>query len=257
MSDSTQTIVLITGVARGLGKALLEAYLSRPNHTVIGTIRSGDPSTSPLLSLPTGPGSRVLLFTLESSNPSDYPALVTQIESAGITHLDVVIPNSGISPPPAPLATVRIESITSAFDVNALGTLRLFQGVRHLLEKAPRDTTKGSPKWVSMSSGAGSVASIEMFGIDRFAGYAISKIAVNWVTVAIHTSEKWLTAFAIHPGLVQTDMGNTGARTLGLEEAPTTIDEAVSKALATIDGATRETTSGKFLSTMDGTEVPW
>ncbi|KAL2813186.1 hypothetical protein BDW59DRAFT_154928 [Aspergillus cavernicola] len=252
MSDST--IVLITGVTRGIGKALLQAYLSRPNHTVIGTVRSiASPDSESLQSSPTAPGSRLLLFQLESSNANDYPNLVSKLEFSGIKHLDIVIPNAGISTTPSPLATVSIDDVTSAFEVNTVGTLRLYQAVRYLLEKSPG----GKPKWVSMSSGAGSLACVEPFGTSAVSGYAMSKAAMNWITLAMHSSDKWLTAFAIHPGLVQTEMGNKGARAMGMEEAPNTIEESITKTLATIDGSTREATSGKFLNVIDGTEVPW
>lgn len=41
-------IVLITGANRGIGKGLLEKYLARPNHTVIGTVRDPDHESSSL-----------------------------------------------------------------------------------------------------------------------------------------------------------------------------------------------------------------
>jgi norsolorinic acid ketoreductase len=47
---------------------------------------------------------------------------------------------------------------------------------------------------------------------------------------------------------VQTDMGNSGAVANGLTEAPTTIQESVDGIIDKIDNATREETSGKFIS---------
>ncbi|KAL4786963.1 hypothetical protein BJX76DRAFT_319654 [Aspergillus varians] len=251
MSDSTT--VLVTGVARGIGKGLAQAYLSRPNHTVIGTVRdTTSPTLDSLDSHPKAPGSRLILANLESTNPDDYPKLISTIQSAGVTHLDLVIPNAGVATPAGSPATVSTEDVTKVFEVNTLGTLRLFQATRGLLEKSP-----GTPKWVSVSSVVASITELEKFGTAVMAPYALSKTALNWLTVAVHASEKWLVAFAIHPGLVQTDMGNSGAKLLGFEEAPNTIEEAVTKTLATIDGATREGTSGKLLNVIDGAEIPW
>ncbi|KAL4742142.1 hypothetical protein BDV11DRAFT_212144 [Aspergillus similis] len=241
MSDST--IVLITGVARGIGQALAMAYLSRPNHTVLGTIRDPSaPSLSALSSHVPAHGSRLLLFTLESTNASHYSDLVSSLTTAGITHLDLVIANAGIARPVGTPASVDTEDVKNVFDVNALGTLRLFQVLRDLLEAGSNNGKR--PKWVSVSSGAGSIGGCELYGTYR-------------VAPAIHASEKWLTAFAIHPGLVQTEMGNKGAQIMGLKEAPNTVEEAVTKTVAAIDSATREDTSGKFLNVIDGTEVPW
>ncbi|KAL3441380.1 hypothetical protein BJX65DRAFT_313901 [Aspergillus insuetus] len=284
MSDST--IVLITGVARGLGKALTEFYLARPNHTVIGTVR--DPAAAnaqALLSSSTtsaAPGSKLHLLKLEATRAPDYASLPSSIKSLGITHLDIVIANSGISCSPTPLATISPEDVLNGYDVNTVGTLRLWQATRDLLEKS----SKG-PKWVSMSSGAGSIDGVKTYGTQWFSMYGMSKAGMNWLTVyvfhslyfiggvwqsplceggmlkissdgsAIHNSEEWLTAFAVHPGLVQTDMGNKGAREFGMEEAPNTIEEAITKTTAKIDGATREATSGRFWNVIDGVEFPW
>ncbi|KAL4943063.1 hypothetical protein BDV06DRAFT_190772 [Aspergillus oleicola] len=252
MPDSTN--VLITGVARGIGKALAEAYLARPNHTVLGTVRDTTAlSVESLKNHPTAPGSRLLLFTLESANPEDYPKLQSSITSTGVSHLDIVIHNAGAANPPGTPATVDLDAVVNVFNVNAVSTLRLFQVTRVLLEASPGK----EPKWMSVSSGAGTIGGCEAFQTYGVTPYALSKSGMNWITVAIHASEKWLTTFAIHPGLVQTDMGNKGAQMMGMKEAPNTIEEAVTKSMATIDGATREKTSGKYLNIIDGTEVPW
>ncbi|KAL2811269.1 hypothetical protein BJX63DRAFT_399557 [Aspergillus granulosus] len=251
MSDPT--VVLITGVARGLGKALTEFYLARPNHTVIGTVR--DPlaaNAQSLISSPTAVGSKLHLLKLEATNASDYQKLTSSIKGLQITHLDLVIANSGISCSSTPVATISPEAVLSAYDVNTVGTLRLYQAVRDLLEKS-----SNKPKWVSMSSGAGSIEGVKVYSTQWFSMYGMSKAAMNWLTVAIHNSEEWLTAFAVHPGLVQTEMGNKGAREFGMKEAPNTIEEAITKTTAKIDGATREATSGRFWNVIDGTEMPW
>ncbi|KAL3459992.1 hypothetical protein BJX64DRAFT_290642 [Aspergillus heterothallicus] len=252
MSDST--VVLITGVARGLGKAFTEFYLARPNHTVIGTVRDPSaPNAQSLYSLPKAAGSQLHLLKLEATNAADYPALTASItQDLKITHVDLAIANSGISCSPTPLHTIAPELVLSAYDVNTVGTLRLYQATRELLEKSSK-----SPKWVSISSGAGSIEGVKVYGTQPFSMYGMSKAAMNWLTVAIHNADGWLTAFAVHPGLVQTEMGNKGAREFGLEEAPNTIGEAITGVTARIDSATREETSGKFWNTIDGTEVPW
>ncbi|KAL4886186.1 hypothetical protein BJY04DRAFT_178589 [Aspergillus karnatakaensis] len=249
----SETIVLITGVGRGLGKAFLETYLSRPNHTVIGTVRDVSSATQALNSLPKASGSKLLLLQLEVTNPEHYPKLASSIEEAGIKHLDIVIANSGVSPPSQPLAEVSLETITGTFDINAVGVLRLFQTVKHLLDNSP----SGNPKWMTVGSLAGSLAITEQYGTFVYAPYAISKAAVHWITQAIHASEKSWTAFSVHPGLVQTEMGNTAAKVIGMEEAPTTIEEAVSKTIAMLDGATREATAGKLWDTIEAKELAW
>jgi norsolorinic acid ketoreductase len=51
-------------------------------------------------------------------------------------------------------------------------------------------------------------------------------------------------------------MGNAGAQAHGLTEAPTTIETSVDGIISKIDGATREQTSGKFIS-YDSNDYPW
>jgi norsolorinic acid ketoreductase len=55
---------------------------------------------------------------------------------------------------------------------------------------------------------------------------------------------------------VQTDMGNNGARRVGMEKAFTEVDVCVSGLVSIMDEATREKTSGHFC-TWDGGEFAW
>jgi len=56
-----------------------------------------------------------------------------------------------------PLETVELEDMSSAFKINALGPLALFQASRDLLKKS------SYPKWVSVSRAAGSISAMEAF----------------------------------------------------------------------------------------------
>jgi norsolorinic acid ketoreductase len=55
---------------------------------------------------------------------------------------------------------------------------------------------------------------------------------------------------------VQTDMGNTGAQSLGLEKAEIEVEVSVAGLIKVIDSATRENASGKFWN-YDGTTKPF
>jgi norsolorinic acid ketoreductase len=62
-------------------------------------------------------------------------------------------------------------------------------------------------------------------------------------------------AFRIH-SFVQTDMGDSAARKLGLEKAFFEVDEVVRGMVSVIDDATREKTSGHF-PIWSGGDFPW
>lgn len=51
-------------------------------------------------------------------------------------------------------------------------------------------------------------------------------------------------------------LGNHAAQSAGMSAAPVPIQEGVSGVVSQIDQATRETTSGKFM-TFGGEQLPW
>lgn len=68
--------------------------------------------------------------------------------------------------------------------------------------------------------------------------------------------EDKLTAFVIHPGWCQTDMGNSAAVIFRLEQAPVEVMEACSGILQLIDRAGKESHGGKFWN-YDGEQLAW
>ncbi|KAK6194170.1 NAD-dependent histone deacetylase sir2 [Pestalotiopsis sp. IQ-011] len=212
---SNQVVVVITGAGRGIGKSLSQAYLARPNHIVVGSIRDDTaPGVAESKASPKGDGSRLLLVKIESASPQDAGKAVKEMEAEGIDHIDILIPNAGVSPPVEPIETVDLGVLSSAFNVNAMGPLALYQACFPLLKK---------------SSNA----------------------------KAAHWGNEWLTAVALNPGLVHTDMGSKTAKYLGLEKAPWTPKQSAEKLMGIIDQASREKYSGKFVNAINGDELPW
>ncbi|KAI1128458.1 NAD(P)-binding protein [Nemania abortiva] len=246
-------VVLITGVNKGIGNGFVRAYLSRPNHTVIGSIRKSATSSEveQLKSFPVAEGSKLLLVNIENTSP-DHPALALQIaKDAGVDHLDLVIANAGGSPlPTTPLESVSAEEMVEVYQVNAVGPLMLFQACLPLLKNAT------SPKWISISTGGGSITLMGQVRSWDGSSYAAAKAALNWITRAIHFSQEQVIAVALNPGLVQTEPGNWIAKRWGLEKATYTVEQTVEGMMKRIDEATREETSGKFFR-FTGEEIPW
>ncbi|PSN65733.1 NAD(P)-binding protein [Corynespora cassiicola Philippines] len=249
---ATSTVVFITGAGRGIGKGLTEAYLQRPNHIVIGSVRdSSSPSYDELKKTSAASGSRLILVSLDASH-LDSPAKAVKVaEDAGISHVDIVIANAGISSTPGPLAQANLDEVVETLHVNSVSPIALYQAVLPLLEKSQK------PIWISMSSAAGSIGNLEVHQAHYLLGYGISKAAMNFFTVAIHAAHPNIIAYAIHPGLVQTDLGNTGAKMQGMEKAPITLEDSCAKIMASADNATREKTSSKFLDIMNDGEFPY
>ncbi|KAJ5164355.1 Short-chain dehydrogenase/reductase SDR [Penicillium coprophilum] len=236
----------------GIGRTLVESFLLRPKHTVIASVRDTTADyVKELEALPKSDGSRIQLVKIESSNSADPAAAIKDLKD--VDHIDVVVANAGGAGEKGliSLDLVSPESAADVFTVNTLGPLALYQAVKPLLEKAQ------APKWVSVSSAAGSIGRLEVHGAHIVPAYGIAKAGLNWLTTAIHSANKGFIAFAVHPGLVQTEPGNKAARGMGLSQAPISQRQSVDAMLNLIDNSTRETTSGKFWYVIDGTEVPW
>ena len=67
--------------------------------------------------------------------------------------------------------------------------------------------------------------------MDTFAfpqlSYCVSKTALNWLVRQMQRENEWLCAFPLHPGWVQTDMGQEGADALGAKEPPVTLADSI------------------------------
>ncbi|KAI1811656.1 aflatoxin biosynthesis ketoreductase nor-1 [Poronia punctata] len=247
-------VVVITGVSTGIGRELAERYLKRPDHIVVGSVRDeSKPEIATLKDVKVARGSKLLLVHIESTSFTDTAKAFEVVMQSGIDYVDIVIANAGGSPHVQPLDNVSAKDMISNFHVNAVGPLVLFQTFKPLLQKSKR-----SPKWISVSTGGGSISLMQSIRSWVGPAYGASKAALNWITCAIHFENEWLIAAAIHPGLVQTGPGNWVARTFGnLEKAPITIEHCVDRMLDIIDNSNRQMTSGKFIRAIDGTEMTW
>lgn len=142
-----QTVVLITGANRGIGKGLVQQYLARPNHTVIGTVR--DPSRASLLNeLPRSEGSSLVLIKFDVTKQSDALAAVADIQAQGIDHIDIVIANAGVCYAYPKVSEVTIEDLQGHFVPNVHGLLFTYQATLPLLRKS------NNGKWITMGSSA-------------------------------------------------------------------------------------------------------
>ncbi|KAF7335878.1 NAD(P)-binding protein [Mycena sanguinolenta] len=175
---------------------------------------------------------------LTAGDKADNEAAIAEIlKIAG--QLDVVIANAGVVKHRGPLATTPPSEFRDHFEVNTLGLVVLFQAAQELLLASPT----GTPTLAYISA---VTASISAYYDARASAYGASKVAGNFLVKALDAEHPALIAMAIHPGWVATDMGNAGAASSGMVEAPVTVEESVMWILARIDGATKEKSSGRF-----------
>lgn len=151
------TIVFITGANRGLGLGLLQRYLAKPNHTVIAGNRNPDhPTSQALADLPKGEGSKLIVVKLDASVDQDaFTAVEVLQKEHGIVHLDIVIPNAGVSYAWPPVAELKLDDLRGHMAPNAYGVITLYQATRPLLQKSSRE-----PIFSPIGSTAGCIACV-------------------------------------------------------------------------------------------------
>ena len=187
----SQTIVLISGANRGIGKGLLERYLLRPDHIVIAANRDPSHSTSKaLLELPAATNSRLIVVKVDASKDSDALDAAKTLIALGIDHIDIVFANAGVSYIWPKVSDLNIEDLQNHITPNVFGVIWLFQATLPLLSKSE------NPKWATVGSTAGSLHSPPPVSN---AAYGTSKAAIHWLTKRIDSEEK-LTAIILTPG---------------------------------------------------------
>ncbi|ROV97794.1 hypothetical protein VPNG_08641 [Cytospora leucostoma] len=247
------TIVFITGANRGLGKGFVQKYLSRPNTTVIGSVRNVASSDAQIpQSLPKAEGSKLILVKIENTSDTDAKDAVASLKSHGIESLDIVIANAAWANPTAyvPVAEMKTSDLIDHVNSNSGGVIRLFQATLPLLKKGT------NPRFLALSTGLASFGMQEHIPFPS-SSYASSKAVVNFLVKRIHLENEDLIAFVVNPGGVATDGGNAAAAALGLPPLTGKVEDSVDFIVETLDNATRADTSGKFLSFGDTPILPW
>ncbi|KAK1143053.1 hypothetical protein N8T08_007117 [Aspergillus melleus] len=189
------TVYLITGASRGIGRGLAEAFLSRSNNTIIAAVRNpADASSQSLQSLPKGDSSRLIVVKVDSKSPTDPAAAVETLRSEhGIDHLDVVIANAGISQDFSPVHAVPIAVLREHVEVNSYGPIYLYQAVYPLLKKSAK------PTFVGVGSPLGSIGGMEQRPYPC-AAYGPSKAILHWIVRKIHFENEGFVSFVADPG---------------------------------------------------------
>lgn len=180
--------VVITGVTKGLGRALAEWFIAE-GHTVAGCGRSAE----------------ILDLRFTHAAPHDFSVVdVTEENKVAIwaeklsgTHgaPDLLICNAAVMNNPAPLWQVPAAEFNRLIDINVKGVATV---IRHF---TPHMIAKGSGVIVTLSSGWGRSTSPEV------APYCASKYAIEGLTKALAQElPEGLAAVPLNPGIIDTDM---------------------------------------------------
>ncbi|KAL4917411.1 hypothetical protein BDW62DRAFT_201843 [Aspergillus aurantiobrunneus] len=254
-SADRKTAYLVTGASRGLGKGLVAAFLLRPRSIVVAGVRNIVTQAPALEELPRGADSELIVVQLDCASKSDPEGAIRTLQDGhGLSYLDVVIANAAIAANYGPASTMPLEHLEAHMQTNAYAVLLLFQATRLMLQAAG---TYAPPQFICIGAPISTITEMEGCARAPLTNYALSKLAACYLVRKFHFENKWLLAYIIDPGHIQSDMGAQAARLFGRKEAPTTIDESVSGICARMAEASKETTSGHFVLFSDGSNVAW
>jgi NAD(P)-dependent dehydrogenase (short-subunit alcohol dehydrogenase family) len=230
--------ILITGSNRGVGLALVKAYLSRGDVQIFASCRNPDHADELQQLAENNP---VVVFPLEI-NDEDSIAASVDIVKQHTDSLDLLINNAGINPPNEDVrnfGVFKMASIENIITTNSVSPVIVTQAYAPLLEKG------NQPCVVMISSQMGSITRAGSSAI----AYRMSKASMNMAAKILSQllQGDGITVITTHPGWVQTDMGGV--------TAPVTPPESAQGLVNVIENLNSSDT-GKFFN-YTGEEIPW
>lgn len=233
-----QTITVVTGASRGLGREAARHLALVEGHTVVATARRLEDLES-LQAEVRQAGRQMECHPLDVTSDESAAAL-GQWLGIRFGRVDVLINNAGIGIDhyDTSLLDLPLDTLRTTLETNLFGVLRVTQAVVPLMRGS------GAGRVVNLSSGLGQLSDMAS-GVPA---YRISKTALNAVTriLATETAGAGIKVNSVCPGWCRTDMGGAKAP----RSAEEGIDTVVWLATLPDDGPT-----GGFFR--DRRPIPW
>lgn len=182
-------IVLITGVTRGLGRAMVDEFVGL-GHTVLGCGRSKK-EIDRLHRKFAAPHD---FYTVDIASDDEVKSWASLILSAHGAP-DLVLNNAGVINKNAPLWEISAREFSQVIDVNVKGFANIIRHFAPAMVKARRGVI------INFSSGWGRSTDAEV------APYCASKWAIEGLTLALAQElPSGVAAVSLNPGIINTDM---------------------------------------------------
>ncbi|XP_066493223.1 C-signal-like [Tiliqua scincoides] len=250
--------ILVTGSNRGIGLELVKQLVGKSNRPewIFATCRDPEGKGAQVLKNLAAKHQGVVIIPLDVSDPSSVKAAAAQVtEQLKGAGLNLLINNAGI----AKLSTMQTETpenMSEVYQTNVIGSMMVSQAFLPLLRKASQESPQkgmscSKAAILNISSEAGSISKLLGWDLGQCVCYRCSKAALNMLTrcMSLGFAEDEILCVALHPGWVQTDMGN------GAGLAPMTLDGNVEIILNTLSRLS-EKDNGAFVD-WEGNVLPW
>ena len=194
MKLQDQTAV-VTGAARGIGRAIAESFVREGANVVIADLDADGAAASAAALNALAAGAAHAIGT-DVASPGDCARLLAGTE-ARFGAADILVCSAGIVRPGAPIEDIAPETWDQVLSVNLMGC------VHPTTAFVPAARARGSGRIIYIASVAGQVG-----GVSAEATYTVSKAGVLALTKAVarQLAPHGVTVNAIAPGAVQTAM---------------------------------------------------
>ncbi|KAL8194856.1 UNVERIFIED_CONTAM: hypothetical protein K2H54_037219 [Gekko kuhli] len=251
--------VLVTGSNRGLGLELVRQLVEKSNgpEWVFATCRDPEGPRAQDLKNLAAKYQCVTILPMDISDPSSIKAATAKVtEKLQGAGLNLLINNAGILRP-NDVETETAEDMSEVYRTNVIGPMLVTQALLPLLRKASQESPQkgmscSKASVVNISSEAGSITKhVTLWEHGQAVCYYCSKAALNMLTrcQSLGFAKDEILCISLHPGWVQTDMGNA------VVQAPLTVDASVRAILNTL-GRLSEKDNSTFVN-WEGEAMPW
>jgi NAD(P)-dependent dehydrogenase (short-subunit alcohol dehydrogenase family) len=172
------SVVLVTGSNRGIGKAFVQGFLDRGAAKVYATARTPLRYDAP----------RVVPLALDVTDAASVAAV-----AAAAPDVTILVNNAGISGS-GTLVGSKIESIQAVLDTNLLGPIRLVQAFAPILE------ANGGGAIVNVASALSWLAGSGDYGVSKAALWQVTN------TLRVELRDRGTLVQGLHLGYTDTDM---------------------------------------------------
>src|SRR5450631_2361793 len=213
MDSMSETIALVTGANKGLGREISRQLATQGIFVLLGARdrERGEKAVADLRAQ----GLAVEFIQIDVTSQADVDRAAAEVERSH-GRLDILVNNAGVALDWYPASELTVEALRETFETNVFGVFRVIQAFLPLLQKSKHGHI------VNMSSGLGSMTrhSNPTSGLtlrNMLLAYSASKAAVNMMTVqfANELRSAGIKVNSACPGFTATDMNqHQGKRTV-------------------------------------------